>query len=181
MLFYCTEKGQLVFGRPMAKGAPGYTLTMLKSGLGNNVIESEVVQDISKRYSKYTILGQQQGSQGYLEATQINTNNKSKPCTDPEFPFYKPYVALDNNDNVSPAMRAQIIMEKHRREGTQLIYTVGRHSQNGQNWAINNFCHIKDEKQSIDADYLIYGRTFEMDKQMGPITKIKLGMPGVIA
>ncbi len=181
MLFYCQGDGILVFGRPLAKGAPEYTLTLLKSGAGNNVIEAEVIEDISKRYSKYRIVGQQQGSQGYLEAVKINTNNDSTPAIDAEFPFYKPFVAMDNNDNVSPTMRARILMEKHRREGTQLIYTVGRHSQNGQNWMMNKFCHIKDEKQGLDGDYLIYGRTFEMDKQTGPITKVKLGKPGLVA
>lgn len=179
MLFYCQADGILVFGRPLAKGAPEYTLTMLKNGLGNNVIESDVIDDISKRYSKVTVMGQQQGSQAIFSASSINTTKGV--CTDPDFPFYKPFVTLDNNDNVSSQMRARLIMDKHRREGTQLIYTVARHSQNGQNWQINKFCHIKDEKQGLDADYLIYGRTFEMDKQAGPITKIKLGMPGVIA
>jgi prophage tail gpP-like protein len=187
MLFYCLPDGTLVFGRPLAKGAAEYKLTLLKSGLGNNVIESEVEQDISKRYKKYSVVGQQQGSQGYLEAKQINTSNNGKPCIDPEFPFDKPFVTTDNNDNVSPTMRARMIMEKRRREGTHLVYTVGRHSQNGQNWAINKMCHIKDETQSlngkkgIDKDYLIYGRTFEMDKQTGPITKVKLGVPGIVA
>jgi prophage tail gpP-like protein len=181
MLFYCMPDGTLVFGRPMVKGEPEYALTMLKTGKGNNVTESEVIEDISKCYSKYTVLGQQQGSQGYLEATQINTNNNSTPCIDADFPFYKPFVTLDNNDNVSPAMRARMLMEKHRREGEKLIYTVGRHSQNKQNWMINKFCHIKDEVQGLDGDYLIYGRTFELSKQDGPTTKIKLGLPGLIA
>ena len=62
-----------------------------------------------------------------------------------------------------------------------MIYKVGRHSQNGQNWAINKFCNIKDEKQGIDGDYLIYGRTFELSKQDGPTTTLKLGTPGLIA
>jgi prophage tail gpP-like protein len=178
MLFYCLPDGTLVFGRPLAKGAPEYTLTMLKSGKGNNVIESEVEQDISRRYSKYTVVGQQQGSQAIFSSATINT---VASATDTEFPFYKPFVACDNNDNLSPKERARVIMEKHRREGTHLVYTVGRHSQNGQNWAINRFCRVKDEKQYIDGDYLIYGRTFEMDKQTGPITKVKLGVPGAVA
>ena len=181
MLFYCLPDGTLVFGRPLAKGAPAYTLTMLKSGKGNNVIESEVEQDISRRYSKYIVVGQQQGAPTIANPSGINTDNKGTPCLDPDAPFYKPFVACDNNDNLSPKERARVIMEKHRREGTHLVYTVGRHSQNGQNWAINKMCRIKDEKQYIDADYLIYGRTFEMDKQTGPITKVKLGVPGVVA
>jgi prophage tail gpP-like protein len=181
LLFYCLPDGTLVFGRPLAKGAPEYTLQLLKSGKGNNVIESEVIQDISRRYSKYIVVGQQQGAPTIANPSGINTNNKSTPCEDPDFPFYKPFVALDNNDSLSPKEHARLLMEKQRREGKKLIYTVGRHSQNKQNWMINKFCHIKDEVQGIDGDYLIYGRTFELSKQDGPTTKIKLGLPGLIA
>lgn len=179
MLFYCLPDGTLVFGRPLAKGAPEFTLTMLKSGAGNNMIESEVVEDISRRYSKFVVVGQQQGSQTLFGAAEINT--VSPPQIDPTFPFYKPFVGRDNNDNVSPAMRARMIMEKQRREGTHLNYVVGRHTQDNKNWAINTMCSVKDEVQGIDGDFLIYGRTFEMNKQTGPITQVRLGKPGLIS
>ncbi len=178
MLFYCEPDGTLVFGRPMAKGVPEYTLQILKSGAGNNVIEAELTDDISRRYSKVIIVGQQQGSQSTATAAGINT---TAVVTDAEFPFYKPYVTQDNNDNVSPKERARLTMEKQRREGKQLIYKVDRHSQNGKNWRINSFCHIKDEVQKINGDYLIYGRTFDLSKDAGPTTTLKLGMPGLIA
>ena len=139
-----------------------------------------MVQDISRRYSKYIVIGQQQGAQTIFNPKGINTDNDDKPCIDGTYPFKKPFVTIDNNDNVSPSKRARLIMEKHRREGTRLIYTVGRHSQNGRNWAINEFCHIKDETQFIDKDYLIYGRTFELNKETGPITRVMLGEPGVV-
>jgi prophage tail gpP-like protein len=178
MLFYCQANGTLVFGRPLAKGMPEYTLQLLKSDTGNNVIEADVEEDISKRYSKVIVVGQQQGDQTMLGPAAINSPPGIKE--DKTFPFYKPFVTTDNNDNVSPQMRALMIIEKQQREGTRLLYTVGRHSQNSQNWTINKFCHIKDESQGINADYLIYGRTFEMNKQTGPITKVKLGKPGLI-
>ena len=178
MLFYCEPEGSLVFGRPLVKGAPEYALQLLADGTGNNVIESEKIEDISRRYSKVTVVGQQQRSQSTTAAAGINS---ASVVTDDDFPFYKPFVTQDNNDNVSPKERARMMMEKQRREGKQMIYKVGRHSQNGQNWAINKFCNIKDEKQGIDGDYLIYGRTFELSKQDGPTTTLKLGTPGLIA
>lgn len=181
MLFYCLPDGTLVFGRPMAKGEPEYTLQIDRTGAGNNVIESNFVNDISRRFSKVTVIGQQQGAPTIANPTGINTNNSGTPCIDTTFPFYKPFVALDNNDSLSPKEHARLLMEKMRRDGHRLIYTVGRHSQNKQNWMINKFCHIKDEVQGIDGDYLIYGRTFELSKQDGPTTKIKLGLPGLIA
>lgn len=187
MLFYCEPDGTLVFGRPLVKGTPEYKLQMIESGTGNNVEESEVMQDISKRYSKVIVIGQQQGADSIAEPDSISTSNVSNPVVDPSFPFAKVYVERDNNDNVSPAMRARLIMEKQRREGTQLIYTVARHSQNNQNWQFNKFCQIKDDKQTlngkkgIDGDYLIYARTFELDKEDGPITRLTLGEPGMVA
>lgn len=187
LLFYCEPDGTLVFGRPLVKGSPEYKLQIITSGTGNNVIESEVMQDISKRYGKVIVIGQQQGADSIAEAADISTSNASSPVTDASFPFHKVYVEKDNNDDVSPAMRARLLMEKQRREGTQLLYTVGRHSQNNQNWQINKFCQIKDDvqtlngKKGIDGDYLIYGRTFELDKRIGPITKVKLGEPGLVA
>jgi prophage tail gpP-like protein len=179
LLFYCQPDGVLVFGRPMAKGEPEYALHIDRTGAGNNAIESSVVDDISKRFSKITVMGQQQGSQSTVFAAGINT--PPGISLDAAFPFYKPFVALDNNDSLSPKEHARLLMEKMRRDGQRLIYTVGRHSQNKQNWMINKFCHIKDEAQGIEGDYLIYGRTFELSKQSGPTTKLKLGLPGLIA
>jgi prophage tail gpP-like protein len=179
LLFYCQPDGTLVFGRPMTKGEPEFMLQMLKSGEGNNVIESDVIDDISRRFSKVTVMGQQQGSQSTVLPGGINT--PSGVQIDTTFPFYKPFVAIDNNDSLSPKEHARLIMEKQRREGLKMIYTVGRHSQDGQNWTINKFCHVSDEVQGIDGDFLIYGRTFELNKKDGPTTKLKLGLPGLIA
>lgn len=178
MLFYTLPDGTLVFGRPMVQGAADYALIIRRDGRDNNVIESELITDYSRRYSKVTIIGQQQGSEDDADAADINTSGTAIDAT---FPFYKPYVARDNNDNVSPAMRARFILEKQRREGIQLNYLVGRHSKNNKNWGINTFCRIVDEVQGIDGDYLIYGRTFEMNKQNGPTTRLRLGEPGLVA
>ena len=186
MLFYCLPNGTLVFGRPMATGEPEYTLQMLKNGSGNNVLESDVCNDISRRYSKVTVIGQRQGGETITTAASINTGGPSYCQKDATYPFYKPYVTKDNNDGLTPSQHARLIMEKQKREGKQLTYTVARHSQQGKNWTINALCRVKDEVQTIDGaaidgDYLIYGRTFELSKQSGPTTKLKLGVPGLIA
>jgi prophage tail gpP-like protein len=178
MLFYCEPSGALVFGRPPVSGAPEYSLTLSKSGLGNNVIESDVTHDISRRYSKVIVVGQRQG---YDDDTSAAAVNMTASREDAAFPFYKLYVTKECNDNVSPAMRARLIMEQQRREGEQMTYTVGRHSQAGKNWRFGAFCHVADEKQEIDGDYLIYGRTFELRKETGAITRLRLGVPGLVA
>jgi len=141
--------GTFVFGRPLAKGGPEYSLTMRLDGKGNNVIESDCVEDISRRYSKIIVVGQQQGGQAIFNASGINTYTTR---TVSDAPLKKTFVTVDNNDNVSPAMRARLIEEKQRRESFKLKYTVGRHSQNGKNWQINKFCHVVDEPQGINKD-----------------------------
>ncbi len=178
MLFYCEPKGTLVFGRPLTDGAPEYHLQMLKSGRGNNVIESDVTADIARRYKRVIVVAQQQGYEGESDPAKLNVRGEH---TDPTFPFDKLYVAKECNDNVSPAMRARLIMEHQRREGMRYCYTVGRHSQNGKNWGINKFCSIQDEPQGLNGNYLIYGRTFELSKEEGPTTRLRLGEPGLVA
>lgn len=181
MLFYSLPDGTLVFGRPLALGDASFNLQLLRSGAGNNVIESERIDDISKRYSKVTVVGQQQGQDSFGLDGAATINSPKGVAKDPEFPFYKPFVSKDNNDSLSPKEHARMIMEKHRREGRQFLYKVGRHSQDGANWSINKLCRVKDEIQGMDGVYLIYGRTFELNKKDGPTTKLKLGEPGLVA
>jgi len=179
MLFYSLPDGTFVFGRPMAKGEPSYVLQITNSGVGNNVIEADYVDNISRRYSKVIVKGQRQGqdSDGMVPAKR----NPDGIEPDPDFPFYKPYVTRNHNDSLSPQMHAKFIMEKQRRDGRRLTYQVGRHSQQGINWAINRLCHVKDDKNDLDDVYLIYGRTFELNKPNGPTTSVRLGLPGKVA
>ena len=178
LMFFALADGTFVFGRPKAKGEPVFTLTCTKSGVGNNVLEGEEIDDISKRYSKVTVIGQQQGQDDMgADATKITTKGV---VADTEFPFYKPFVTRDNNDSQSPALHARFLMEQQRHHGYQLHYKVQGHSQNGKNWQINELCRVRDEVLGIDGVYLIYGRTMERSKQEGTITRLKLGPPGLV-
>jgi len=178
MLFYALPDGTFVFGRPMVSGEPIYAIQIKKDGIGNNVIEAEHVEDISRRFSKVIVKGQRQGhdSDGMMPAKR----NPDGVEIDHEFPFYKPFMAKNHNDSMSPQMHARFIMEKQRRDGMRLTYKVARHNQIGKNWAINEFSRVKDEVNGIDGVYLIYGRTFELSKRDGPTTTVRLGMPGVM-
>ena len=178
LMFYALPDGTLVFGRPKAKGEPMFTLTCTKSGIGNNVEEGEEIDDISKRYSKITVLGQQQGQEDFgMDATKITTKGVVE---DKDFPFYKPFVTRDNNDSQSPALHARFLLEEQRHQGYQLHYKVQGHSQNGKNWQINELCQVHDEVLGIDGVYLIYGRTFERSRTDGTTTRLKLGPPGLV-
>lgn len=178
LMFFALPDGTFVFGRPKAKGEPMFTVTCTKSGNGNNVLEGEEIDDISKRYSKITVIGQQQGQEDFgMDATKIHTK---ATVEDKEFPFYKPFVATDNNDSQSPALHARFLMEQQRHQGYQLHYKVQGHSQGGKNWQINELCRVRDEVLAIDGVFLIYGRTFERSRTDGTTTRLKLGPPGLV-
>jgi prophage tail gpP-like protein len=176
MLFYALPDGTFVFGRPMVSGEPAYAVQIKKSGIGNNVIEAEYIDDISKRFSKVIIRGQRQGQDS--DGVFPKKVNDGDSVSDDEFTFYKPYVMKSNNNSMSPKMLARFIIEKQRRDGKRLTYKVARHSQNGTNWTINEFCQVDDEVNNLKGPYLIYGRTFELSEEDGPTTTVKLGPPG---
>ncbi len=99
LMLYALPRGTLVFGQPLAGGAPAFYLTTRKDNpVGNNIIEGRLDENISSRYSKVTVVGQQQG-QDSLSPLQVNTGGPETAATDPTFPFYKPYVATDNGDS----------------------------------------------------------------------------------
>jgi prophage tail gpP-like protein len=179
LMFFAMPDGTFVFGRPKASGEPRYHLTCRKRDpVNNNVLSGERLVDLSQRYSKVTVIGQAQGlDEDGDDATKVRTKAVRE---DPDFPFYKPYVTTNNNDAQSPAQHARMVMEKQKHEGFQLKYRVPGHSQNGDIWNINELCQVQDEVLGEDAVYLIYGRTFEMDKG-GVYTDLTLGKPGIVA
>jgi prophage tail gpP-like protein len=176
-MFFSLPNGTFVFGRPKAQGAAAFSLTCRKPGPQNNILSGEESDDISRRFSQVTVMGQQQGTNA-LTTSGINT---SSTVTDSTFPFYKPFVALDNNDQQSPALHARLLMEKQKHDGYTLCYKTAGHTQNGKAWTTNELCNVHDEVLGINGTYLIYGRTFEMSKDEGTHTYLKLGMPGLVA
>jgi len=179
LLFYSLPDGTFVFGKPKESGATAFTLTNRLDGKGNNIIAGELSNDISKRYSKITIVGQKQG-QDVFTSSQINIE---ATVTDPDFPFYKPFILKDEYGGDQPALHARLALEKMRHDGFRLTYTVQGHSQGNKNWSINELATVRDDDPDFELhdDYLIYGRTFEKSKDKGTTTKLRLGLPGMIA
>lgn len=133
MMFYSMPDGTLVFGKPKDGGEPLYFLTTRKDDpRNNNILEGRFVRDISRRYSKIVIVGQQQGMDMF-GAVEVNTK---AVVTDSDIPFYKPMVTTDYNDARSPKLHAQMLREQMRFEGYQVEYKVPGHTQNGRNWRI---------------------------------------------
>ena len=178
-MFFLLADGTLVFGRPKTSGATDYDLVRRKSGRGNTILSGGRTRDISRNWSPIIVLGQQQGSD-QLGAADINTRASIE---DPDLPLRKPLVVQNDNDGNSPEKHARLLLDRQRAGSIAFSYVVPGHSQGGNNWTINRLCRIVDEAlyPAEDGVYLITGRTFELDKEKGRTTEIRLGLPGVIA
>lgn len=177
LMFFALPDGTLVFGRPKITGNPLFNVINRLDGNGNNIETWDETDDISRRYSKITVVSQVQGGDDFgMDHSKINVK---KVVTDPDFPFYKPLVVKLNNDSQTPELYGRMLLEKQRHDGYSLGYTAPLHSQNGRNWAINELCTVNDEVQNVQRTLLIFNRRFRKTKQ-GSWTDIKLGPPGLV-
>lgn len=176
LMFFSLPDGTFVFGRPRITGDPDFYINVSFDGRLNNVESGEEIDDISRRYSKITVVSQVQGMDDFgLDSHKVNVK---KNITDPDFPFYKPLVVKLNNDSQTPELHARMLMEKLRHDGYSLSYTAPLHSQNGVNWGINRLCTVTDDVLDVRRTLLVYNRRFRKTKQ-GSWTDIKLGPPGL--
>lgn len=178
LMFFALADGTFVFGRPKITGAPLFNITNRLDGVGNNIESWAETDDISRRYSKITVVSQVQGTQDFgMDTSKVNVK---KSVTDPDFPFYKPLVVKVNNDSKTPELHARMLLEKQRHDGYSLSYTAPLHSQGSQNWTINELCTVNDEVLNVKRTMLVFNRRFRKTKQ-GSWTDIKLGPPGLVA
>lgn len=178
LMFFALPDGTFVFGRPRITGEPDFYINVSTNGKLTNIESGEEKTDISRRYSKVTVISQTQGTDDDGLAPQ--KINVKKVVTASDFPFYKPLVVKLNNDSQTPALYGRMLLEKQRHDGYTLSYTAPLHSQNGVNWGINKLCTVTDEVFEVNRTLLITSRRFRKTKQ-GSWTDIKLGPPGLVA
>lgn len=171
LLFFCLSDGTFVFGEPLTSGAAKYEIIMRRDGRGNNALSCEHIRDISGGHKTIKALGQQGGE---------TDANVSGSVTNPDYPFHKPLVMVIDGDAQSPKSYAKMRLNKERFDSDQFVFTVPGHGQNGLNWQVNEVCHVVDERFGIDADMLIYSRTFELSKDKGHTTTLKLSQLGAL-
>jgi prophage tail gpP-like protein len=177
LLFHCMPNGAIAFGKPKANGPALMSLIVKDKYNDSDILEAEVVEDISQRYSKITILGQQQGSDDF----DVSDINVAATALDDTMPFYKPYVQSVNEESVNARSVARKTLEQQRAGGQMLHYIVRGFSQRGTNWSINQLCRVDDEELDIHKVFLVYGRSFSLSRGQGAITNLDLGMPGVLS
>ena len=174
--FWCRPDGTLVFSRPVRSGKALFSIVNTMDGRGNNVVESDRVQDISQRYSQVTVLGQAQG-EDFMAPEEINRQGMAK---DSSFPFHKPYYTSMSQDMADPVQYAALVLNQQRFAGFQLSYTLAGHSQGGRNWQANVLCRVRDAFYGYDQNFLVYSRIFSMEEGRGRTTTVKLSKPGVL-
>lgn len=175
MLFWCQADGTFVFGEPVRTGKPLFRLVNRLDGRGNNILSSDRTRDIAGRYSKVTVLGQQQGE----DAFGSDGVNVQAVAEDKDIPFYKPYCTCMRGDMSSPAEYATMVMNQQRFAGFTLEVQVAGHSQDGVNYQANTLCQVDDEYYGYSKAFFVAARTFEVGRQ-GVITRLRLSEPGVL-
>lgn len=176
LCFYSNAKGGLVFRKPQGKGRVHYKLFNDEEQHNDSIISGELIKDMTGRYSKYTVLSQEQGSDDSIEINSIHT------LTDSPFPgnLYKPYVESISDDKGSCKKRAQYLLEQSRSHSKLVQYTVYGHSQGQYNWAIDELVRVDDDTLRIHEEMLVYSRIFSLNRDE-QITELRLGKPGLIA
>lgn len=178
MLLFSKANGTLVFGEPKTSGAAEFDIVFRRDGKGNNAFRGGRNRNISKRYSKVIVTGQKQGT---ATGAAADVNAKGE-VVDDTFPkgLYKPFVATVQYDGQDPKKYARVLMDKQRFDGNKVTYSVKGHSQNKKNWQVNSICSVEDTWNNVHGEFLIYGRTFELDREQGPITTLQLSTKGVL-
>lgn len=175
LVFYSNPRGGLVFRKPRGKGKAKFTINQKFDRNNRSIISASLVDDITERYSKYTVLSQEQGDDG-AEINSIAT------ITDDNFPstIYKPFVDAVNDDKVSCKKMAQWYFENARSKSHTVQYELNGHSQHIYNWTIDELVHVNDDVLGINEDLLVYGRTFRGSAN-SQTTHVKLGLPGLVS
>ena len=190
LTFFSLPSGQFVFGRPRSEGNALFSLTIAKTGAGSAVLSVSRRDTIEGAYSTYRVIGQQQTSHKATGPYDpgLLVSNTGATLTDPDFPYagysgpplHKPYVEVNNNDYQSPALHCQLLLNKARHAAFKIAYRVPGHAQGAVNWTVNELCRVDDTALNppVHDTYLVFGRTFEMSKDAGTTTLVRLGTPG---
>ena len=175
LLFWCQADGTFVFGHPVRTGKPLFRVVNRMDGHGNNILSSDRTRDIAGRFSKITVIGQQQGEDSFA-SDEVNVQ---AVAIDPDIPFYKPYCTCMHSDMASPGEYAGLVLNQQRFDGFTLEVEVAGHSQGGQNFQANTLCRVDDEYYGYAQAFFVAARTFELGRQ-GLVTRLRLSEPGVV-
>jgi prophage tail gpP-like protein len=177
MIFYCKPDGTLCITKPKSSGTPKFALETHLDGRNNNILSALHVRDLSKRYRKVVVVGQQQAADDIF-GTAVNIRGEAEDLTMPENLKHKTLVQTISDDDESPNKLAEQIKQKTICEGWSVEYTTPGYSQRGNNWAVNELCYVNDEVFKIGRALLVAGVSMKLQRTAGATTTVKLGLPG---
>jgi len=176
--------GTLVIGRPTASSSSKrlYHSTHPRRAGRNNVMRLELVEDLSRRFSQVTVLGQDQGTDNLsgLDVSEI----ENQTVQDEELigrGVYRPLVIVDPDieDTAQATKRARYELNRGKLAGWQLRALVAGHAQNGRVWRPGELVRVDCDDLGLAGDYLLTGRELRFDNQDGRTTELRLALPGV--
>ena len=149
-----------------------------KMAIYNNIISSDLTQDISNRYSTVQVTAQSEVSYGagYVDDSKLATDS-----TAPVPKFFAQFMNVKDDTSgsiIGPAKSAVQIREQQRRDGYILTYVVHHHiAQSGYPWLVNRKVYVKDRILNIRGTFVIYGVAYKFNSSSGNTTEITLSIP----
>ena len=169
-IFY-QQDGSLFFGlldNLRDSTSKRHTLSLNEDDRGNNVLEVDIVEDDSGRYSDITVISQNQnGVNTTATATDVNVVDK------------KSMVLTINDDEISPEKEAIRIRNDQLVESFLATYTVSDHIEDGtgEPWTLNRNTRIADEINNVIGNFVLYSVTYTFDRDEGRKTILSLSHP----
>lgn len=156
LLFWMKPDGTIVFGKAISSGAPSFRIDASKT------LRSRRFRDRSKMHSQIIVVSD---LDGHHKTTVSNETIKLR----------KPFAAAFNGPVSGLERQAKNYLRQEKMGGFGLEYVVPGYSQAGANWKVNAMVHVQDERRGIDGDFVLYRRTFRLDRASGRTTTLSLG------
>ena len=170
------EDGNIVITRVGSDSSSG-TIQCTPLGIGNNVKRGSSKVSYKDRYSKYTVKGQQAGSDD-LDGDAAATPNWS--LSDSNVKRYRPLLVVAEGQTSTDTARKRVAWERSTRAGksVELNYEVAgwTTSQGGELWKVNTLVPVNDSILGINGEFLIAEATYSIGPN-GTTTSLRLTPP----
>lgn len=145
---------------------------------GQNILSATATFDATKRYRRYVVSGQAQGTDDLFgasaaavksEATDANVRRSERVL------FIRPEGAVSL---AFAKQRAAWEATVRAARAADVVITVqGWKQQDGSLWPVNAIVPVKDPVVGVDGDMLITEATFALSEESGSITRLKVARP----
>lgn len=139
-----------------------------------NLLSGSLTLDNSERFSKYTVLGQTNGSDEFGGLLASGAKGEAK---DSEIKRNRPFtmIAEGNVDNDSAKDRAQWEATTRIAKAVSVDVTVqGWQQQNGQLWGLNQLVNLFSPTLGVNGDFLTTGIEYSRSDSGGTLTQLEL-------